>query len=70
MLHVFCGYNLWYIFIIIIIIIIIISYYCYYSLSLFLFCLVFISIVARMLVLYIRAAFVIDQAVLSQHENK
>jgi len=65
MLQVFCDYNLWYIFIIIII-----PYYCYYSLPLFLFCPVCISIVTRMLVSYIRAAFVIDHALLSQHENK
>ena len=58
------------IFIIIIIIIIIVPYYCYYSLPLFLFRLVCISIVARMLVSYIRAAFVINHALLSQHENK
>jgi len=55
---------------IIIIIIIVVPYYCYYSLPLFLFRLVCISIVARMLVSYIRAAFVINHALLSQHENK
>ena len=54
----------------IIIIIIIILYYCYYSLPMFLLCLVCIWIVARILVLYIRAAFVMDHALLSQHENK